>query len=947
MTLTTPDGAARYPVEWEADVILRDGSTTHLRPITPEDADALQAFHVAQSERSIYMRFFAPLKRLPERDLERFTHVDHVDRVALIAVASSTTTAAAPLALAAGTPEPEERILGVARYDRITPDEAEVAFNIADSVQGRGLGSVLLEHIAAAARERGVRRFSAEVLPQNTRMLAVFREAGYDVSQRVEDGIVAVSFDLDPTERSRTVMAERERRAEARSVQGLLEVASVVVVTDPDTPAGSPVALLAERAVESLVATRRLVPPGAADEPRGTDRHGSARGDGGPGLHIDVVGLAGASRLWNRDEVTYHATLDALRSTGRTVDLAVVALDADATVEAVRDLAHLGPRGVLVLGEGFAETGSDGLALQRDLLHTARTAGMRVVGPGSYGLARLTGDVPVAATIAAGAPAPGRIGLFCQSSPTAVTLLATFARRGLGLSTFLSAGNRADVSGNDLMQFWHEDAATDVVCLYLESIGNPRKFSRIARRLSAVKPVVVVTAGRSGQVVPPGHAVRASHAPRRTLEEMLRQSGVIRAENTHQMADVAQLLDTQPLPAGRRIGIVTSSAALASLVAEAASSAGLLVTGHVGIVGESADDATAAAVVDEVSGGEIDALVAVDIPVLGLGDGAFTRAVARAAARTGRTTVASVLGRHGLDGELASTTDDGRRVQVPAYATPEDAVLALASVARYAAWRERDHGEYLRPDADQARALELAESWTRADEEVRLAPEQVAELLACYGIDVEPSIEVHDAESAVAAAERLGWPVALNNMDAALRHRQDLGGVRLGLQDVDDLREAFAAMRAEGRERLGTDVRLEVQAMVPAGVACVVRTVEDPLFGPVVAFGLAGDAIDLLGDVSYGIPPLTDVDVDEMVRSVKAAPKLFGYQGLAPMDTAAVEAVLARASRLADDLPVLRSLELYPIVVGHEGARVLQARATLGRTLRPDESRRAMPAPPR
>ncbi|MGP7961077.1 GNAT family N-acetyltransferase [Sanguibacter sp. A247] len=927
MTQTTPDGAARYPVEWEADVILRDGSTTHLRPITPGDADALQAFHVAQSERSIYMRFFAPLKRLSDRDLERFTHVDHTDRVALIAVASSTTTAAEPLALADGTPPPDERILGVARYDRISPDEAEVAFNIADSVQGRGLGSVLLEHVAAAARERGVRKFVAEVLPQNSRMLAVFREAGYDVSQRVEDGIVAVSFDLSLTERSRIVMAERERRAEARSVQGLLEVRSVVVVTSPEAAAGGPVALLAERAVESLVATTRLSAPSP--------------------LRIDVVGLAGASRLWNPLEVTYHATLEDLRASRTSVDLAVLALDAAATIDAVRTLAHLGTRGVVVLSEGFAETGTAGLALQRDLLHTARTAGMRVVGPGSYGLARLAGEVPVAATIAAAAPAPGRIGLFCQSAPTAVTLQTTFARRGLGLSTFLSAGNRADVSGNDLMQFWHEDAATDVVCLYLESIGNPRKFSRIARRLSTVKPVVVVTAGRSGHVVPPGHAVRASHAPRRTLEEMLRQSGVIRVENTHQMADVAQLLDTQPLPQGRRVGIVTSSGALASLVAEAASSAGLIVTSHVGIVGESADDEIAAAIVDEVAAGDIDALVAVDIPVLGLGDGAFTRAVARAAARTGRTTVACVLGRHGLVPELVSASGDGRVVQVPAYATPEDAVLALASVARYAAWRERDHGEYLRPEADQAGALALAESWTRSDADVRLTSAQVAELLAHYGIEVEPALEVRTVAEAIDAASELGWPVALKTMDEAMRHRQDLGGVRLGLQGPDDLRDAFDAMRAEGHERFGTDVRLEVQAMVPAGVACVVRSVEDPLFGPVVAFGLAGDAIDLLGDVSYGIPPLTDVDIDEIVRSVKAAPRLFGYQGLPPMDSAAVEDVLARVARLADDLPVLRSLELYPIVVGRTGARVLQARATLGRTLRPDESRRAMPAPPR
>ena len=921
--------ASAYPLAWEADVILRDGSTTHVRPIRPADADALQAFHVAQSERSIYFRFFAPLPRLPEKDLVRFTHVDHVDRAALVAVA-------APL----GGEDTGERIIGVARYDRTGPHSAEVAFNIADSLQGRGLGSVLLEHIAAAARERGIRHFSAEVLPQNTRMLAVFREAGYDLTQRLEDEVYMVTIDLDPTERSRSVMAERERRAEARSIQTLFDVASVVVVASPTTQPGSADAQMIERAIEALVASRTLTE-------RATD------GDGPQRPRIDVVSLPPAARLWSTDEVTYHASLAALADAreGDAPDegrgpLAVLAAPPAEAVAAVPGLARLRTHALLLFSEGFAEAGPEGLERQRALLRSARTAGMRVVGPGSYGLLRASADVTINATLATAPPPPGRIGVFCQSAPTAVTLLATLARRGLGLSSFLSAGNRADVSGNDLLQYWHEDDATHVACLYLESIGNPRKFSRIARRLAARKPVVVVTAGRSGQVVPPGHAVRPTLAPRRTLDEMLRQSGVIRAENTHEMMDLAQLLDTQPLPAGRRVGVVASSVALAALVAEAAAANGLTVLPRTGVVAESDDAAQAARVVDEVFDADCDAVVVVEIPVLGGAQRPLARAAAQAAARTGRTTVASVLGRHGLVDELAALAPDGTTVHVPAYATPEDAVRALGAVARYAAWRRDGFGTFAQPDADTDRAQTLVDTWladATPDVDLPLAPDRVDELLACYGLTVVPVRTVGSADEAVSAADALGWPVALKSTAEALRHRADLGGVRLGITDHAELRTAYAAMAAETARLLGEAAPLDVQTMVTGGVACVVRSTEDPLFGPVVSFGLAGDATDLLADVSYGIPPLTDRDVADMVRSLRAAPRLFGYRGIGPMDVPAIEDVLARVARLADDVPELRSLELYPVVVSPHGAHVLAARAVLAHGQRPDESRRAMP----
>jgi len=935
--------AGRYPVEWEADVVLRDGTTTHVRPIRPGDADALQRFHVAQSERSTYLRFFAPMERLSPRDLERFTHVDHADRVALVAVRPRTEGADdGDGARGAG----EQDIIGVARFDRTTPHEAEVAFNIADSAQGRGLGSVLLEHLAAAARELGLRRFTAEVLPQNGKMLGVFREAGYDVRQQMDDGFVVVSVDLDPTERSRAVMADREHRAEARSMQGLLGARSVVLVGPPGSGTGSASGDGTgdegdEGGIEALLARRALA--------------ALAQGEG---LAVHVVGPALPDDLAGAATTTAHA---ALADVPAPVDLAVVSLRPPEAIDAVRRLARLGVRGVVVLSAGYAETGPDGLALQRELLRVAHTAGLRVVGPASYGLvAHATPDRPtLAATLADELPRPGVVGLFCQSAPMAVTLLATTERRGLGVSSFLSAGHRADVSGNDLMQYWQDDTATQVVCLYLESIGNPRKFSRIARRLASVKPVVVVTAGRSGHVVPPGHAVRSTRAPRRTLDEMLRQSGVIRAENTHHMMDIAQLLAHQPLPGGRRVGILASSASLAALVAEAASSAGLVVA-RSDFLPEDASSARLAEAVEALYAPDAcDVVVAVQVPTVRPRRAELSRALAAAAARTRRPTVASMLGLHGLTDELsapdphaAPRDDDGdagagpATCRVPAYSTPEDAVAALGAVVRYARWREADHGTPVRPaGVDASRARALVERALAGAATVDLDPAATAELLACYGVEVWPARRVRTADEAVEAARETGWPVALKSTAPGLRHRADLGGVRLDIADETELRTDVAQMREALAAVLpgAADEPFEVQAMADAGVACVVRSTEDQLFGPVVSFGLAGDAVDLLGDVAYGVPPLTDVDVAAMVRSVRAAPRLFGYMGTQVVATAALEDVLARVSVLADDLPEVRDLELYPVVVSEHGAAVLSARVSLGDAQRADALRRALP----
>ena len=922
-----PAPGRTYPREWEADVVLRDGTTARLRPIQVGDREALQRFHVRQSERSTYMRFFAAMKRLSARDHPRFTVVAHHARVALVAVVTATREEG---------DGPHEEIIGVGRFDRIGPGEAEVAFNISDTHQGRGLGSVLLEHLAAAAREVGVRRFTAEVLPQNGKMLTVFREAGYKTSQHVDDGIVTVSIDLDPTERSRQVMADREHRAEARSMRGLFTPRSVVVVTSAE--ADTYHSQLADRVIESLL---NAVPATQDSEP----------------VALTVVGRAAPS-IPDADTaarparparpVTYVDSLDAVSG---AADLAVLTVPASEAAGVVRDLARLSVRGVVVTGPGYAETGEDGLALQREVVRSAHAAGMRVVGPGSYGLFAQGAEATFNASLAPHLPPPGRVGLFCQSAPMAVTVLATVARRGLGMSTFLSAGNRADVSGNDLMQFWQDDESTDVVGLYLESIGNPRKFSRIARRLGMVKPVVVVTAGRSGHIVPPGHTVRTTRAPRRTLEEMFRQSGVIRAENTHEMIDIVQLLAHQGLPQGRRVAIVASSAPLAAVVAEAAGSAGLVVTGRTGIIPAGASDAEVLDAVDAVyAEGACDVVVAVHVPVLGRHDDRFCAAVARAAARTGRPTVASILGLHGLVPQLTAPGPDGTDVTVPAYSTPDDAVQALGAVVRYAAWRGRDHGEALvYPDVDVAGARRIIEGHVAESHRSDLTPEEVRALLRCYGIDLWRSIRVYDVDEAVAAATELGWPVALKSTAESLRHRADLGGVRLNIADADELRADYEQMHQTLAEHLppartgDATAPFEVQRMAPSGVACVVRSTEDVLYGPVVSFGLSGDATDLLGDVSYGVPPLTTTDVAQMVRSIRAAPRLFGYKGLPEADAGAIEDLIGRVCELADDHPEVQSLELYPVVVAEHGAAVLSARITVGAANRKDGLRRALP----
>ncbi|HSR25771.1 MAG TPA: acetate--CoA ligase family protein, partial [Candidatus Eisenbacteria bacterium] len=515
------------------------------------------------------------------------------------------------------------------------------------------------------------------------------------------------------------------------------------------------------------------------------------------------------------------------------------------------------------------------------------------------------------------------------------------ARRGLGLSTFVSAGNRADVSGNDLLQYWEEDDNTEVVLLYLESIGNPRKFSRVARRLARRKPVLVVKSGRSRRGAPHGHVVRETRAPAAAIDALFRQAGVIRVESIHQLFDIGQLVAHQPLPTGRRVAVLGNSDALSVLAADACDEAGLELIGEplqLGADASATDFQTALAAVFEDP--NVDSVVALFIPPLTTRDEDVAQVLAAAARRGSKTVVSTFLGMRGVPEGLRSP---GGLHAVPSYATPEDAVRALAAVTDYAGWRARPAGHSIEPpglDVVSARALVAATLGER--EHVELDQETVTRLLACYGIELWPTVPVTDVTAALEAAERVGFPVALKTLAPHLRHRSDLGGVVLNIANKREMRSAFSGMAA--RLGPGSADHFVVQRMAPTGVAAVVGSVEDPLFGPVVSFGLGGVATELLGDRTYRIPPLTDVDVRDLVRSVRAAPLLFGHRGAERVDVAALEDLLSRVAHLADDLSEVAELELNPVLVSPSGVSVLAASGRLAQsTARTDRGPRALP----
>ncbi len=864
----TLDGA------WEADVLLKDGRVAQLRPIHPEDAEKLVAFYGRVSDESKYYRFFAPYPKLSPRDIERFTTVDLDRRVAFVVTL-------------------HDEMIGIGRYDAVSDTAAEVAFLVEDAHQGRGVGQLLLEHLAQAGRERGIQRFTADVLPSNTRMLQVFREMGYEVQGSVEDGVQTLAFRIDPTESAVGVMRSREQRAEAASIERIFGARSIAVVG-------------ASRRADSigLALVRGLV----LGDYKGAVHAVNSQAESVSGLpaHKSVTDIPGE------------------------VDLAIVAVPAESVNEVVLDCAAKGVHGLVVISAGFAEEGPAGRRRQRELLNLCRSYGLRLIGPNCLGIINTTQSVQLNASLAPAMPPQGRVGFFCQSGALGTAILDSVGRRGLGLSTFVSAGNRADVSGNDLLQYWQEDDTTEVVLLYLESIGNPRKFSRIARRVSRVKPVVAVKSGRSTQGVPMGHAVKRSTAPQAAVDAMFRQAGVIQVDTLEEMFDVAQILAHQPLPAGNRMGVVGNSDAMGLLIADAAAASGLQVADPVSLGADAGADDFEVAVEQALANPGIDALVVVYVPPLNTSGEEVANVLASIGEQSDKPIASTFLGTEGVP-ELLRVTDvlggSAGRGSVPSYPAPESAVRALARVVNYAEWVASDAGEFVTfPDlrTGDARAI-VREVLRLAPRGAVLSTEQTHAILECYGIDLWTWINVHTMEEAIAAGERLGWDVVLKAGSEHLRARPDLAHIWRGILGPDDMAEAWDNLT--GWAGMRADTRFFVQRNATDGIPLSFSVTEDALFGPLVSFGLTGAPSELLGDRAYGIPPLTDTDAAAMVSGLRSAPLLYGYRGSDPVDVAAIQDLILRLAAMKDDLPELAELDLEPVLVSDTSMTVLSARA--------------------
>jgi acyl-CoA synthetase (NDP forming)/RimJ/RimL family protein N-acetyltransferase len=848
----------------------------HLRPIRPDDAEGLVGIMDRSSDQTRYYRFFGPMKRLSDRDLHRFTHVDHDSRVAFVLVLG-------------------DALVGVGRYDRYPgTDDAEVAFLIEDAHQGRGLGSVLLEHLAAAARERGIQNFVAEVLAQNNRMVRVFLDAGYTPERSYEDGVVHLTFPIAPTQTALAVVYEREQRSESRSIARLLTPSSVAVVGASNDEEKIGHAVLRHLLDHGFRGPIYPVNPGV--------RH--VRG------------------------VPAYAGIEAIPD---DVDLAVLAVPANEVAGVVEACRRKQVRGLVVISGGFGESGPEGRVAERRLVASARASGMRVVGPNCLGIVNTDPAVQLNASLAPRVPGRGRVGFFAQSGALGSALLEQARSRNIGLSSFVSAGNRADVSGNDLLQYWATDPGTDVVLLHLESFGNPRKFARLARRVGRTKPVVAVKSGRHVRMTE-GLAGTSVAVPEESVAALFASAGVIRVQTLAQLFDVGTLLAHQPLPAGDRVAVVGNSTAMGVLVTDAVLEEGLQLAHEaptdIGAGGTA--EQFRAALQEAVDDEGVDAVVAVFLPPLSRRSEEFGAALREVARDAGKPVVATFLSTEGIPPELAVPGEGGTpgRGSVPSYSTPERAVIALAKVAEYARWRRRPVGTLPElPGIDEPAAREVVlRAFADAPRGRSLSDEETIALLAAYGVPLLGTRTVTDAEAAVAAAAAVGYPVVLKSTAPWLRHRPDLGGVRLDLADADAVRAAFAAIPA------GDPVI--VQEMAAPGVATVVGIVDDPSFGALVSFGVGGVATDLLGDRAYRTLPLTDLDAAELVRAPRAWPLLDGYRGSEPVDVAALEDLLLRVARLADDLPEVLRLTLEPVIVGpanpwHGGRSLVVAGASV------------------
>lgn len=886
------NNASALHVEQESDVILRDGSTVHVRPIRPDDEARLSIFLHGLSDVSRKSRFFAMTadERLTH-EARRQAQVDNRAAFGLVATTGH-----------------EGRIVGHAAYDVIDNERAEVSFEVADRCQGQGLGTILLGILAHAASARGISAFKAVVLPDNYQMLRVFRESGFAVTIAAAPGEVLVEFPTALTDDAREQFERREWVSAVNALRAFFQPASVAVV--------------------------------GASRQRGTI--------GGEIFHnLLSYGFNGPVYPINPKAAVVQSIVayPSVESIPGAVDLAVITVPEESVLEVAQSCARKGVRALVVISSGFAETGVDGSVRQEALLRCCRESGMRLIGPNCMGILNTQPDVRLNATFAPAPPPAGRVAFMSQSGALGLSIIDHASVLGLGLTTFASVGNKADISGNDLLRYWEQDQNTDVILLYLESFGNPRKFSRIARRVSAVKPIIAMKSGRSvaGARASGSHTGALMAASDVTVDALFRQTGVIRTDRLEEMFDVASLLASQPLPRGRRVAILTNAGGPGILCADACEAEGLEISAlsdatqsalhamlpHEASVGNPVDMIASAsaeqyrqAIKTVGRDPNVDALVVIFVPPLVTRPADVARAIVDGALEfAGTKPVLTVfMQARGVPDELR-----GSDVRLPSYAFPEDAAIALARAAQYAEWRARpvdvpERFSDVRRDeaaAVVATALGRGAGW--------LSPDEMSTLLSCYRLPVLPQRVVTTVDAVAGAAAELGGEVALKAVAEGLVHKTEAGAVKLRLQP----QEALAAAHEMAAQLLaaGTPVTgFIVQRMSMPGVEMIVGVVHDRQFGPVVACGAGGVLVELIKDVAVRLTPFSRRDAEEMVRELRSYAMLTGYRGGPAGDVAALIEVILRVGALVEDLPQIAELDLNPLFVHPTGASIADAR---------------------
>lgn len=883
-------------------LILRDGTTASVRLAHPDDRESMTAFFARLSDDSRRLRFFSSAQ--PSAKLIEASCDDSDARKQLCLVVTRAV---------AGGP----CIIAAANYIARDEASAEIALTVDDAFQGKGIGSLLLERLAVLAARNGIRRFWAMTLPDNQPMLDVFRQSGFQCRARPNDGCVEIDLSVIPSQSSVARAEFRDRVATTASLRSFFQPASIAVVGASANP--------------NNIGTRVL-------------------------KAVGVAGFRGAVYAVNPriEAIGAIAAYASIRDLPEAPALAVVAVPASAVGGVIDDCASRGVRAVIVISAGFAEIGAEGRKRQQQLLEKIRGYGMRMIGPNCLGLLNTDPAVRLNASFAPEFPAAGNVAFASQSGALGLAVIKLAQQRNLGLSSFVSVGNKADISGNDLLQYWEEEERTKVILLYLESFGNPRRFARIAKRVSRRKPIVAVKAGRTGA----GQRAAGSHtaalaADDVAVDALFHQTGVIRAETLGDMFDLALTLSSQPLPRGRRVAIVTNAGGLGILCADACESNGLVVQqlsaqttqrlreflpsaaslgNPVDMIASASADDFRRAVEILLCAEEADALIILTIDV-GLADiGAISREVHQAvnAARIrnggGKPVLTCIM-----NGQTAAKPTSTGGEQLPNLTFPESAARVLSKLAQYAEWRARPEGMIL--DFDDIRPQEaraICEQARREHGAAWLSGEEARKVLSAFALPVPPGGICLNADEAAKLAGRLGFPVAVKLASRTIVHKTEFGGVRLNLESEAAVRQAFL----EIQQRVAKDNKIAemdgvlIQPMISEGVELMIGITQDPLFGPLIGFGLGGIHVEVLKDVCFRVTPITDRDAAEMVRGIKGYRLLEGYRGHPPADIAAIEDLLLRIARLVEEVPQISELDLNPVIAlppGH-GCQIVDAR---------------------